>query len=139
MVQASGCSFLIFSSSRLSTSQKPAHSTEGCPFRPFRCRLPMPPTPTWKIRNLLFLLVCARAGSESEATPAVKMAPLLRNVRRVMGETGREGDVVFIVVAGYDVPRGVGHKQKPKPLPRLENGGYAWARNFAVCEAGWNS
>src|SRR3954466_542339 len=117
MVQASGYSFLILSSSRLSPSQKPAHSREGGPFKPFRCRLPMPPTPTWKIRNLLFLLVCARAGSESQATAAGKLAPRLRKVRGVMGETGREGDVGFIVVAGYDVPRGVGHKQKPKPLP----------------------
>jgi hypothetical protein len=47
---------------------------------------PMPPTPIWKMRSLLFLFTCALAGSESDARPAVTIAPVLRKLRRVTGE-----------------------------------------------------
>src|SRR5687767_619363 len=38
------------------------------------------------MRSLLFLFTCARAGSERDAAPAVRMAPVLRKVLRVTGE-----------------------------------------------------
>src|SRR5687768_5796079 len=46
----------------------------------------MPPQPIWKIRNLPFLFVCARAAGESVAAAAVRIAPFLKKVRRVIGE-----------------------------------------------------
>lgn len=58
----------------------------------------MPPTPIWKMRSLLFLLVCARADQESDATPAVRMAPFRKKVRRVMGEADAE---FFIMDESY--------------------------------------
>src|SRR5688500_16299118 len=47
---------------------------------------PMPPQPIWKMRSLLFLLVCARPACVKVAAAAVRIAPFLKKVRRVIGE-----------------------------------------------------
>src|SRR3954468_21166095 len=57
-----------------------------------------PPTPMWKMRSLLFLLVSARALRERDESPAVRIAPVRRKWRRVTGEgvmwfAGFEGEL----------------------------------------------
>src|SRR5262245_56007622 len=63
-----------------------------------------PPTPIWKMRSLLFLLTCARAGSESDAIPAVTITPVLRKLRRVTGE--KEGGCCFMFIMARSIVHG---------------------------------
>src|SRR6266498_3186426 len=109
----------MLSNSRWSTSQKPAHSTCGWPFKPPRCRPPMPPTPIWKRRSLLFWLTWARAAQENEATPVVTMAPVLRKLRRLTGEPERDVDFVFMVNHTDNAGSARHHKQKSVRFPAL--------------------
>src|SRR6185436_20931546 len=49
------------------------------------------------MRNLLFWLICARAGQERAARPAVASVPVWRKLRRVTGEREMEVGFVFMV------------------------------------------
>src|SRR3954463_11848670 len=89
------------------------------------------------MRSLLFLLTWARAGSESAATLAVRIAPVLRKVRRVTGEVEKEGDFVFIVVAGHDAPTVGGHKQKEERVRSEKFAAHGRPFEWRKRENGW--
>src|SRR6185503_6717053 len=68
----------------------------------------MPPTPIWKMRSLLFWLICARAGKERAASPAVASVPVWRKLRRVTGEPENEVGFVFMVMVNHAIMHGQG-------------------------------
>ena len=72
----------------------------------------MPPTPIWKMRSLLFLLICARPGQASAARPAVRTEPVRRKVRRVTGEMEEETGGVFIMCKQHNTRSAIRLKKK---------------------------
>ena len=93
----------------------------------------------WKMRSLLFLFTAARPRSESDAMPAVRIAPDLRKVRRVMVGTGVVEGFVFMM--GERIMHGAGGTSIPmlKTIPARDMPRYfsVWMKRMmdSICES----
>src|SRR6185503_12459598 len=80
------------------------------------------------MRNLPFLFVCALAGRLSDATPAVRIAPVFRKVRRVTGET--DGECVFIRSHGFSIEwAATSSKRRTASMPKIIGASAVKGRN----------